>query len=304
MVAPTRSPSAALVGRHYDELDAFYRGVWGEHVHHGRFTRRRQPVAEATEALTRHVLEAAGVGPGVRACDIGCGYGATAALAADLGARVVGLTLSEAQARVARRRTHPAGAVPPQILVRDWLGNGLPDDAFDAVWAIESMAHMPHRERVFGEIARVLRPGGRFVLCVWMTSPAPSPRQVRRLLDPICREGRLAGLGSADDNRSWIEGAGLVVEHEEDWSRLVAPTWSRVAWRVGRGLATDRRYRRYLRDARNHDRAFARAVLRIGLAYRVGCLRYGFFVARKSSGAGAGAHAPPADRAATGLALG
>ena len=38
------------------------------------------------------------------------------------------------------------------------------DETFDAVWALESLFHMPDRLQVLGEIARVLRPGGRLVL--------------------------------------------------------------------------------------------------------------------------------------------
>ena len=165
--------------------------------------------------------------------------------------------------------------------MRDWLENGLPDAHFEAAWAIESTTHMPERPRVFGEIARVLRPGGRFVLCVWMTGPQPSAWEVRHLLEPICRESRLAGMGSAAENRRWMEQAGLVVEREEDWARAVAPTWTTIARRVARGLVTDARYRQYLRDVRRHDRAFVRAVGRIAAAYRLGAMRYGFFVAHK-----------------------
>lgn len=281
IASPTFAPPS--VGQHYDELDRFYREVWGEHVHHGLFDRPGMPSAEASVALAQRVIAAAEIGPGSYACDVGCGYGATAALAAaTTGAHVTGLTLSVAQAAAARRRPHPPGVPPPDIFVRDWLENGLPADHFDAAWAVESTTHMPDRQRVFDEVARVLRPGGRLVLCVWMTCPDPSPRQVRWLLEPICREGRLAGMGTADENRAWMEAAGLVVEREEDWSRAVAPTWARVAQRVGWGLLTDGRYLRYLRDTRNKDRRFLRTVARIWLAYRLGCMRYGFFVAQKS----------------------
>ncbi len=282
MVIPRSDLGAVAVGDHYDALDTFYREVWGEHVHHGLFARRGQPVEEATEALATRVLEAVGVGEGDRAVDVGCGYGLTAHLAATRhGVEVTGLTLSDEQAAVARRRPVLAGVVAPRILVRDWLANGLPDGHFDAAWAIESTTHMPERARVFAEIARVLRPGGRLALCVWMTSPHPSSAEVRHLLEPICREGRLAGMGSAAENARWIRRAGLVIEREEDWSRAVAPTWTIVVHRVARGIATDARYWQYLRDAGQRDRVFALTVLRIAAAYRTGAMRYGFFVARK-----------------------
>jgi tocopherol O-methyltransferase len=289
MVVPRSAPADDATGHHYDELDGFYREVWGDHVHHGLFATGREnrkvgaaTVEAATDALAVRVVDASGVRRGERAVDVGCGYGATAHLAAvRTGAHVVGLTLSEAQAAVARARPVPAGVPAPEVLVRDWLANGLPDAAFDAAWAVESTSHMPERPRVFTEAARVLRPGGRLVLCVWMTRESPGPAETRGLLEPICREGRLAGMGSASENRAWLEGAGLVVEREEDWSRAVARTWTVVAGRVARGIATDARYRRFLRDATQRERAFVLTVLRIRAAYATGAMRYGFFVARK-----------------------
>ena len=277
MIVPRTTTSSP--GRHYDDLDAFYREVWGEHVHHGLFLSGRETVAEATDALADRVIGAAGLDTTSRVVDIGCGYGATAHRAAvTTGAHVTGLTLSAEQAAVARDRAVPDSVPRPEIRVRDWLANGLPDAAFDAAWAVESTTHMPDRPRVFAEVARVLKPGGRFVLCVWAVSDGPAPWHVRHLLEPICREGRLAGMGTMDENRAWIESAGLVVEREEDWSRVVAPTWTIVARRVLRGLATDERYRRAVVRG---EGVFALTVPRLVLAFRTGAMRYGFVVARK-----------------------
>jgi tocopherol O-methyltransferase len=282
VIAPRTAFDAGAVGRHYDSLDAFYREVWGEHVHHGLFVRGDETAEAAADALTRKVAEAARLGPGSRVCDVGCGYGATARwLAAYAGAHVIGLTLSEAQAAYARRRPVPNGAPPPEILVRDWLRNGLPGGTFDAVLALESTTHMPERARVFAEMGRVLKPGGRLVACIWMTGERPRGWEVAHLLEPICREGRLAGMGSAAENRAWIEGAGLVVEVEEDLCRQVARTWTVCLRRVAGRLLRDRRYRRFLLDATKGDRVFAATLLRIRLAYATGAMRYGFFVAQK-----------------------
>lgn len=277
MIVPRVSVSSP--GRHYDALDAFYRDAWGEHVHHGLFATGRETVADATDALADRVVAAAEIDATSRVVDIGCGYGLTAHRAAvATGARVVGLTLSAEQAAVAHARPVPSGVPPPEIVVRDWLANGLPSAAFDAAWAVESTTHMPDRARVFAEVARVLRPGGRFVLCVWLAADAPRPWHVRHLLEPICREGRLTGLGTRAENRAWIEGAGLVIERDEDWSAAVAPTWTVVARRVARGLVTDARYRRALVRG---EGVFALTVPRLMLAYRTGAMRYGFLAARK-----------------------
>ena len=52
-------------------------------------------------------------------------------------------------------------------------------------------------------------------------------------------------------------------------------TWDVVLHRLVAKLATDRRYRRYLLDARQRERRFVWSILRLALAYRTGSLRYG-----------------------------
>ncbi|MCH7976522.1 MAG: class I SAM-dependent methyltransferase [Bacteroidetes bacterium] len=282
MIVPRSEFSGDAVGEHYDELDEFYREVWGEHLHHGLFVRGDESVEEATEALIRKVAEAAQIKAGDCICDVGCGYGGAARwLAENMGALVTGLTLSEAQASYAQAQPVGNGTPKPVILLRDWLENGLPDSQFDAVIAIESTTHMPERQRVFSEMARVLKPGGCLVACIWMTSENPSAHTVRHLLEPICREGRLAGMGSASENRAWIEAAGLIVESVEDLSRNVARTWTICAKRVAVGVLRNRRYRSFLFDSSRQNRGFARTLLRLRLAYAVGAMEYGFVVARK-----------------------
>ncbi|MFN3597797.1 MAG: methyltransferase domain-containing protein [Rubricoccaceae bacterium] len=285
MITPHAPFRSDAVAEHYDALDTLYRELWGEHLHHGLWPEGRPGRAASPEAAARALAErvarAAGAAPGRRVVDVGCGYGGTSRVLARRGAHVTALTLSAAQAAYARAQPPLAGTPPetpaPSYRVRDWLENDLPTAHFDAAVAVESTTHMPERPRVFGEIARVLRPGGRLVLCVWMTAPAPSPVAARLLLEPICREGRLAGMGSAAENRAWIADAGLRVCRFEDWSARVARTWTVCIARAARRLARDPAARRVLRKA--PERAFARALLRLRVAYAAGAMRYGYFEA-------------------------
>ncbi|MDX1439968.1 MAG: methyltransferase domain-containing protein, partial [Rubricoccaceae bacterium] len=215
------------VSEYFDELDEFYRDVWGEHVHHGLFERGNESVEEASVLLVAKVADALGVEKGAYVCDVGCGYGATGRwLAENRGINVTGVTYSEKQVAVAAKRETRYGQAWSKVIHHDWLDNRLPAEDFDACIALESTEYMPDRQRVFDEMFRVTKPGGRLVCCVWMTSETPSKASVEWLLEPICRESRQAGLGSLYENKSWIENAGYRVLSVQDLSGKVAKTWT------------------------------------------------------------------------------
>ena len=278
MIEPKTPQGQADVAGHYDELDAVYREIWGEHVHHGLWRTGRESVSEATDALSDLVAERLGAKPGDHLADIGCGYGATAArFAKGLEVSVTGFTLSQEQARVARARP---GALA--FHVRDWLANGMADARFDHAYAIESTEHMADKAALFREAARTLKPGGRFVVCAWLSEDSPSRWRVRHLLEPICREGRLPGMGTRGEYEDWAEAAGLRTLGYEDLSREVRRTWSIVTRRVAGRALTTARYRRLLMSRSIRNRQFALSLPRLILAYRTGAMRYGVFTFEKS----------------------
>jgi tocopherol O-methyltransferase len=277
MITPRESQPPAAVAAHYDDLSRFYLELWGEHLHHGLWSSGEETPEEAVRRLVEVIADEARITAGSTVVDVGCGYGATARmLAAEYGADVTGFTLSQAQVDHAR-----AAGGGPRYLLRDWMDNDLPSGAFDAVIAIESSEHMEDKARFFAEAARVLRPGGRVVVCAWLAGSAPSRLEVRHLLEPICREGRLPGLGSEADYRALIDGAGLELLRFADVSAQVRRTWPICAARLARAVATQKAYRDLLRDTSAANRVFALTVVRIWVAYLVGAMRYGIFTAAK-----------------------
>jgi tocopherol O-methyltransferase len=137
---------------------------------------------------------------------------------------------------------------------------------------------MADKPQVFAEAARVLRPGGRLVVCAWLADPDASRLARRYLLRGIREEGRLASLDSCEHYTQWIEGAGFEDVRFEDWSVRVARPWTVSARRVLRALFRASTWR-YLRDSGRTERRFLLTVLRMMAGYRVGAVRYGIFTA-------------------------
>ena len=280
MISARSSIDRAAVASHYDELDHFYRDVWGDHVHHGLWLRGDESRERAVEQLAELVAQNAQVGPGMRVCDIGCGYGATARLLAARGAEVTAMTISPAQFAVAEERQ--AGNTNPRFVLGDWLENELPAGSFHSAIAVESSEHMPDLSRFFQQAHRVLRPDGRLVVCAWLAAQDASRFAREWLLEPICREGRMPQLGSAKDYETLGERSGFRLLHAEDITKNVARTWPAIVRRLLKKLATNPRYFRFLLDRHAHNRVFGLTILRIWIAYRVGAMRYGVFTFVKS----------------------
>jgi tocopherol O-methyltransferase len=278
---PLRSAdtTAARVARHYDDLDPFYRDLWGEHVHHGLWRTGRESAEQAVAALIDHVAAVVGLRAGETVVDVGAGYGGTARhLASRFGARVTGLTVSTAQHAYAERVDGDEGA---QILLQDWLANALVSQSADVVVAIESMEHMADLRRALGEMWRVCRAGGRVAVCAWLASETPATWQRRWLLEPIAREGRLVTLTSAATHARLLRDAGFVDVTFEDLTAAVSRTWTVALRRLAGRFLSDPRYLRYALDRGHGERVFLATMPRIAAAYATGAMRYGLFTGKR-----------------------
>jgi SAM-dependent methyltransferase len=118
----------------------------------------------------RVLLEAVEPRPGERALDVACGSGVVARQVAALvgaGGRVIGVDLRPGMIEVARSLPAPAGA---SIAWHegDALALDLPDGSFDLVTCQQGLQFFADRVAALREMRRVLVPGGRVGVAVWL----------------------------------------------------------------------------------------------------------------------------------------
>jgi SAM-dependent methyltransferase len=114
---------------------------------------------------TRRVLLDAGIRPGMRVADLGCGVGmVTSLLAKIVGPRgqVVGIDASGAQLAQARARLNGDGA-NVSFVEASATDTGLPRKSFDLVCCRFLLIHLPEPERALAEMRALLKPDGILV---------------------------------------------------------------------------------------------------------------------------------------------
>lgn len=278
MIESNTRESPDTVASHYDELDHFYREIWGLHVHHGFWESGEENSSEAPEALLDYLFRDLNIQPGLKVCDVGCGYGETARyLANKYQVPVTGLTISQKQLDYA----NSLGERPlVKLLLRDWMENGLNADSFDLILSIESSEHMPDIQKFFQEAYRVLRPGGTLKVCVWLSKVKPKPWELKFLLGPICTEGRLR-LCDTTEYKSLIQMAGFKEHSFEEVTDKVKRTWTICLKRCLWKFLSDPKYISFMVRNPSKNKLFLQSLLRIRAAYESKSMVYGIFTAVK-----------------------
>jgi cyclopropane-fatty-acyl-phospholipid synthase len=155
------------VRHHYDVSNKFFELFLGEAMTYSCaiFSRGATTLEEAQEAKLELVCTKLGLEPGERVLDVGCGWGSFAIhAAARHGVEVLGITLSEPQAELARRRVAERG-LDGQVEIRVADYRELEAEPFDAIASIGMVEHVGASQiDVYAErLARLLRPGGRLL---------------------------------------------------------------------------------------------------------------------------------------------
>jgi len=163
----TRHRDAQAVRHHYDVGNDFYKLLLDESMTYSCaiFSRGAKTLEEAQETKLDLVCTKLGLEPGQRVLDVGCGWGSFARHAAGgYGADVVGITLSEQQAVLARQRIAEAG-LADKIDIRVMDYRDLAGERFDAIASIGMVEHVGevNIDLYARQLADMLKPGGKLL---------------------------------------------------------------------------------------------------------------------------------------------
>jgi cyclopropane-fatty-acyl-phospholipid synthase len=258
----TAERDAAAVRYHYDVGNEFFALFLDQSMTYSCaiFSRGAQTLEDAQRTKLELVASKLGLEPGMRVLDVGCGWGSFAIHAArERGASVLGITLSEPQAELARARVAEAGLSDRvEIRVADY--RRLEPGSFDAIASIGMSEHVGdsqidlYARTLFG----LLRPGGT-LLNHAISALDPNAEPLKDIFSTryVFPDGEPLALSRV---QLALERAGFHTGHVEGFREDYAITLRHWAERLDRhlpeaerlaGVERTRVWRLYLRAARH-----------------------------------------------------
>jgi cyclopropane-fatty-acyl-phospholipid synthase len=163
----SQARDARAVRQHYDVGNEFFALILDSSMTYSCavFSRGATTLEEAQQTKLEVVCAKLGLRAGERVLDVGCGWGSFPIYAArQHGVNVVGITLSEPQAELARKRVQEAG-LESRVEIRVMDYRELSGERFDAIASIGMVEHVGNNQiDVYAErLAGMLEQGGRLL---------------------------------------------------------------------------------------------------------------------------------------------
>jgi SAM-dependent methyltransferase len=230
------------------QYKAAARAEWGDAAPGWQAWLEVLEAGDGGQAVSRKLVELAGIGPGAAVLDVAAGYGEpglTAARAAGPSGRVVCTDISAAMLEVGRRRAAAEGLDNLEFAEADAEELDLPEASFDAVLSRQGLQFLPGAGGLLARLRSFLKPGGRLAAAVWgppatvaFAAPVPVIRAELALPPPpagvpgpfaLADAGQLAALVEAAGFQDVATGAVTATyrfaspELATRWLRAVAP---------------------------------------------------------------------------------
>lgn len=274
------------VRTYYEQTDFDYRVVWGpgrgRAVHFGFYDEHATRHRDALDNLNRALVDFAGIRPGERVLDAGCGRGSACFwLAEQRGCVVTGINLVARQLAGCRREASRRGLPGLDFLEADYCRTPFPDAVFDVVWACESQCHAADKSAFYREAFRVLKPGGRLVVADFVRASRPVAPPGEDLLAAWLRPWAIPDLDTADEHRAHARAAGFADLTVRDVTANVRVSLRNLHELCRRWLFFGKilRFSRLISRVRLDN---VRASMRQYEALEAGAWGYGFLLTRKA----------------------
>ena len=149
------------------------RRIWREHVTGSDYPEEFAHISFLPLAQLRLVTEGLTLSPDQLLVDLACGAGGPGLWAArETGCRLLGIDLSSMATKRASERVGPLGMSGRATFSQGTFeATGLEPASADAVMSVDALQYVSDKSAALVEVARILRPGGRFAFVAFELDP-------------------------------------------------------------------------------------------------------------------------------------
>jgi ubiquinone/menaquinone biosynthesis C-methylase UbiE len=213
-------------GQYYESMNMALKRLNNEHtmLHYPLFVKDSDSFIQAQRNLTDYCIALLKPIHNKKILEIGCGNGIQALYinASHNPSSITGIDLNKANIDIANSEKESANAQNVKFIVGDAQNlTHIESDSIDVLLNIESAFHYPDKVRFLGEIQRVLKPGGQFLIADILSTRKK-------------REGLMKIWGKPMGHHFWnhkrynheFSKSELIIDHTEDISHQVRKGWS------------------------------------------------------------------------------
>jgi tocopherol O-methyltransferase len=195
-------------------------------IHYGYWEKDTKTVAQAMHNEDQAIIENGKIQKNSLVLDAGCGVGGSSIyIAQKTGARIVGISLSPSQVKLARKY---AKMKKVDNLVKYEVTNynqtSFPDNTFDVVYGIESICYAFPKIDFLKEAYRILKPGGRLVISDGFRKRDLHTEAEREIVENFIYGFALQEMVSMAEMKEQINHAGFTKIHSQSKLNEVLPS--------------------------------------------------------------------------------
>jgi len=248
------------VNAYYNQTQNHYQRWWqlshAMALHYGLWYNDTHDFLESLNNTNRYLAKVANVQEGQKILDAGCGVGGSSIyLAKSYKAQVTGITLSELQVKTAiqNAENHKVSQLT-NFKNLDFCKTYLKENSFDIIWACESSSSAPDKQKMANEWYRLLKPGGKLVLCDFFKAQE-NQIDKHQLLEKWTTSWAMSSLLTVAYVQRCLKGTGFELKQTSNLTNNIFKSARRMYMSYWLGLVPSELYNRIFGAtyyARNH----------------------------------------------------